>query len=204
MKQLLYILLFGLGLAATGCVEQVADFAPFLPEKDYSMEIAHDVEVIYSDSAKVKVKITGPISNRYIYKFKIEEEFPDGVHVEFYGPNGEVTSTLDARYALRKPSDREVIVRDQVVLRNNDGDTLQTNELIWDERNGEIYTERFVKITRPDELIYSRGFKTNERFDRYELQAVEGDLIVKELFGDESAQPDPTPRKPTLKRDSNQ
>lgn len=186
---LLYLMIFG-GL--TSCVERVADFRAILPEKEYNVEVAKDVEVLYSDSARITVRITGPVSHRYVYKFKVEEEFPEGVHVEFYGPAGEITSVLDAEYAIRKPSERQVIVRNNVVLKNIKGDTLSTNELIWNERDGVIYTERFVRITRPDELIYSRGFRTNERFERYELQTVEGDLMLEEMFEEEEHKPTPS------------
>jgi LPS export ABC transporter protein LptC len=169
-------------LAFQSCVEKVPDFTPLTKKRDYSVETATDVEVMYSDSARLRVRITGPVSKRYVYRYKVEEEFPDGVHVEFYDASGTMNGILDAKYALRMPADRKVIVRNDVVFRNMKDEVLQTNELIWDERSKEIYTDRFVKITRPDEVIYSRGFKTDERFETYELQAVEGSLLIDELI----------------------
>lgn len=189
---------------ATGlvsCIEKVTDFAPILPGKEYSVETARNVEVMYSDSAKIRVRISGPVSKRYVYRYKVEEEFPDSVHVDFYDRYGNLTGTLDAEYALRKPADRKVIVRNHVVLRNDKDEMLETNELIWDERTREIYTDRFVKITRPDEVIFSRGFKTNESFDTYELQAVEGNLVIEELINMESDSPDRTPPDPQTTRE---
>jgi hypothetical protein len=67
------------------------------------------------------------------------------------------------------------------VLRNDRGERLQGPELIWDERSKEIYTDRFVKITRADgSVIYSYGFKSNEAFTRYELHSVTGDMPIPE------------------------
>jgi LPS export ABC transporter protein LptC len=168
-------------LSFIACVEKVPDFTPLEEKPEYSLEIAYDVEVTYSDSAKTKVKVKGPVSRRYVYRFTTEEEFPDGVAVEFYDPLEEPTAWLTANYAMRKPDEKMIIARDSVVMYNAEHEKLETHELIWDEKAGEIYTDRFVKITRPDEIIYSRGFKTNQEFSRYELQAVEGDLIIEQF-----------------------
>lgn len=163
------------------CYKKVPDFSALQARKEYSLEIAYDVEVLYSDSAQLRVKISGPVSKRYLYRFKIEEEFTDGVDVEFYDQNGKPTGWLYAKSAIRKPTEKLIIARDSVVMTNIEGERLESTELIWDEKTQEIYTERFVKITRPEEIIYSRGFKTNQEFNRYELQAVEGDMSIADL-----------------------
>ena len=58
------------------------------------------------------------------------------------------------------------------MLENDKGERLEAPELIWDEKTKEIYTDRFVKHTREDRVIYSHGFKSNESFTHYELHAV--------------------------------
>jgi hypothetical protein len=66
-------------------------------------------------------------------------------------------------------------------LRNDRGERLNGPELIWDEKLKEIYTDRFVKITQADgSVVYSYGFKSNEAFTRYELNAISGDMNVEE------------------------
>ena len=67
-----------------------------------------------------------------------------------------------------------------VVLKNDQGERLDAPELVWDEKTREIYTDRFVKHTRDDRVIYSYGFKSNESFTRYELQAVSGKMSAEE------------------------
>jgi hypothetical protein len=72
-------------------------------------------------------------------------------------------------------------VRDSVVLYNTLGEKMEGLELIWDENAEEIHTDKFVRITRDDEIIYSRGFKSNQNFTEYTLYAVEGDMLVEDL-----------------------
>ena len=70
--------------------------------------------------------------------------------------------------------------------RNDQGERMDGPELIWDEKTKEIYTDRFVKISRADgTIIYSYGFKSNESFTRYELNAVSGDMNIEQMRAEE-------------------
>lgn len=167
-----------------GCMDKEINFDALRASRDYSVEIARDVEILYSDSAVVRIKVTGPVMKRYVYRFRVDEEFPDGVEVTFYDRTGSAHAWLRARYAIRIPSENRIIARDSVVLYNDRGERIEAPELIWDEKEETLSTERFVKITRPDEVIYSRGFKTNQSFTEYEFYAVEGDLLIDEFQED--------------------
>lgn len=170
------------------CVKKEFDLDVLRSPRDYSIEEATDVDVTYSDSAIVRVRIKGPVLRRYVYRFRVEEEFPEGVHVTFFDGNGYATAWLSAKYAIRKPQDHQTIVRDSVVLVNTQGEKIEGLELIWDENEELISTDKFVKITRPDEIIYSRGFQSNQDFSKYTLYAVEGEMLFKELGLDEDQQ----------------
>ena len=169
------------GLSISACMETEVNFEPIRGKRGYSLEVAHDVRIIYSDSALLRVIVSGPELKRYIYKFRVEEEFPNGVHVEFYDEQGNATAWLDAKYAIRQPNEKTIIARDSVVLFNIEGGRIETTELIWDERTHLLSTERFVKIVRPSgEVLTSYGLKTNESFTEYELYSVQGDISVQD------------------------
>ena len=70
---------------------------------------------------------------------------------------------------------------DSVHLVSKNGEELLTNELIWDELKKEVYTNKFVKLTRPGEIIYSFGFRANQEFTKYEIKAISGKLSKKNL-----------------------
>jgi hypothetical protein len=163
------------------CLEREYDMDVLRAPPEYSTEEARDVEIFYSDSARLRVKIEGPLLRRYIYRFRVEEEFPESVLVTFYDQRGVANAWLSAKYAIRKPQSNTTIVRDSVVLYNTLGEKMEGLELIWDENAEEIHTDKFVRITRDDEIIYSRGFKSNQNFTEYTLYAVEGDMLVEDL-----------------------
>jgi LPS export ABC transporter protein LptC len=184
MQKLFIVCSVTMTLVLLSCVEKEFDLDAVRTPRDYSIEEARDVEVIYSDSAVLRVKIEGPLLRRYVYRFRVEEEFPEGVVVNFFDTNARPTAWLSAKYAIRKPQEHRThrtIVRDSVVLHNTLGEKIEGLELIWDENEETIYTDKFVKITRPDEIIYSRGFKSNQDFTKYTLYAVEGEMLFEEL-----------------------
>ena len=178
-----YFFLFAIPLfVLVSCEPPETDFSSLIRRTEPAVETATDVEIFYSDSARIKVKITGPVSKRLTRGYNVEEEFPEGVHVEFYDARGDVASWLDSKYAIRKEADKIVIARENVVLQNVKGERLETSELIWDERKKEIYSDHFVKITTAKgEVIYSHTFKSNENFTRTELKAIEGDMLMEEI-----------------------
>ncbi len=152
-------------------------FQPLEP----GIEIARDVDMLYSDSAFVRVRIQGATLKRYTDDVSPRDEFPDGVHVDFLERQGTVSSTLDAKHGTRYTREKKVIVRDSVILQNDRGEKLETNELIWDEVKREVYTDRFVRITKPDEIILAYGFRANQEFTEYELNTVVAQIKADEF-----------------------
>lgn len=181
MYKFLLILLLGLGIQS--CVTKMEDIDNLTSTHEASVEVATNVEVLYSDSAQIKVKVSGPTMNRYLDKNNPREEFPDGVHVEFYGPNGNITSWLDADYAVRETKKSRIITRQNVNLYNEKQEKLETWELIWDEKKDRVYTERFVMITQPErgDTSYGYGFEANNDFTRFEIQKNSGKMNIQEV-----------------------
>lgn len=170
-------------MALQSCVTKMEDIDDLTSSHEASVEVATNVEVLYSDSAQIKVKVSGPTMNRYLDKVNPREEFPDGVHVEFYGPDGNITSWLDADYAVRETKKSRIITRQNVNLYNAKKEKLETGELIWDEKKDRVYTERFVMITQPErgDTSYGYGFEANNDFTRFEIQKNSGKMNIKEV-----------------------
>lgn len=78
-------------------------------------------------------------------------------------------------------------VRGNVQFYNLRNDKLQTSELIYDENLKKIYTEKFIRITRPSlgDTIYGIGFETDQNFNRIEIkQKIKGKLGGGEFIPD--------------------
>ena len=145
-----------------------------LSAEQLSIETAKDVEILYSDSAVVRVRIQGARLLNYLDRNQPRQEFPDGIKIDFFDLEKNIQSTLTAKYALRDLLLHQVFVRDSVVWKSKKKETLETEELIWDERRGDVRSAKFVKMTKPNEVIVGYGFQSNQDFTRWEIIAPKG------------------------------
>jgi LPS export ABC transporter protein LptC len=150
-------------------------------EDDIGIERATVVELLYSDSAIVRVAIHAPTLLRYIDKEKPKQVFPDGIDADFYDDNQVQTSKMIAKYAEQFQKERKVYLRDSVCIWNNKNEILETNELIWDESTEQITSSKHVKITTPTQVIEGEGFKSNLDFTDWEIYEVTGIMESKNI-----------------------
>ena len=67
-----------------------------------------------------------------------------------------------------------MLAQNNVVLISNDKKKLETEELIWDEKQEKMYTDKKVKITTQKEIIYGAGFTSNADFSEYSITKIHG------------------------------
>ena len=112
-----------------------------------------NMEVIYSDSAHIQYKM---ITKKYL-KFTTEgdkyEEFPQGIYIESYNKAGRVIGSISAKYAKKIEDSLLWEARDSVVVINNEGKKLETEQLFWDMKEKTIYTERYARLTSGEQII---------------------------------------------------
>lgn len=169
MMRYLYLLFI---LFIISCTNDLQEVNKLFETIDTDIEHARDVNVIYSDSAKVRLKVSGPKLERHVSKIDPKDVFTEGVHVEFLDNDQTTLSWLDARYLERIEQEQKVYVRDSVVLYNTENEKLETSELIWDEEAEKIYTDKFVRITQPEkgDTSYGYGFETNKQFTEFTIK----------------------------------
>ena len=154
---------------------------------DTSVEQVQNVDLLYSDSAIVRVRIRGPVMLNHLEFNDPHQEFPNGIKVEFFDLAGRVTSVLTAKYAVRYETRGLTLVRDSVVWRSTEWKQLETPELTWDERQQIVYTKKFVVVTTPQDTVYSHGFQSTQDFRNISLNAVDGTMEVKQAVGQQDA-----------------
>ncbi len=175
MRYIIVIILLGILFAS--CENDLEEVNQFINKDDVSIEIAKDVEIIYSDSAFVKVKIESPLLKRFLTKEDPHERFPEGIDVVFFGDRSNTPqSHLTAKHAIRREKIGEIIVRDSVVWWSEQGERLETEELIWDEKKQIVHTNRFVTIYKADEVINGFGFEANQEFTHWKIKSVDAKL----------------------------
>lgn len=161
-----------LAISLYSCVTDIEEVKAITQDLDLSKDVADSVKIIYSDSGKVKLIIQAPTLERYTQKELSKDVFPNGILISFFNENGVVDSWLKADRAERIPADQKMIAKGNVAFYNAVNDKLQTSELIWDDKTNSIYTEKFIRITRPTEgdTLYGLGLVTDQKFERIEIK----------------------------------
>ncbi len=150
------------------------------------LEKAKDIKMIYSDSARVLFILDSPeLESKKINNEKIIE-YPKGIKISFLDQNKKANSWLTAGKAINKIKGKKFIVRDKVKLYNSSNDKLETSELIWDEKKEILFTNKFVKITRPEkgDTVYGYGFTSNKEFTEFEIKRKLSGKVVEDIFKD--------------------
>jgi LPS export ABC transporter protein LptC len=158
------------------CKNEVTDATPVITRDQLSIEKGKDVEIIYSDSAHIKVRVTGPNMLYYTDRGNPRQEFTEGVKTYFYDENQIEQGILTGKYAIRDEQKHKVIVRDSVVWTSARDGKLETSELIWDETANVIRSTRYCTITRGKEVIHGFNFETNDKLSKWIIKNPTGEL----------------------------
>ncbi len=143
-------------------------------------ETARDIEVYYSDSGNVLIKLVSPTLNRYDKK-EPYLEFPDGLHLYFYDSLKRVKTELTANYGISYEKKKIMEVKDDVVIRDYEKDeVINTEHITWDQRNHKIFSNAFVKRTTKDGVLYFDGFDADESFSNYTFRKPRGVFTIED------------------------
>jgi LPS export ABC transporter protein LptC len=118
---------------------------------------------------------------RYVDDLNPRQEFPDAVFVRFFDAKEQPTSTMQAKYGLRSDRDYKIIVRDSVIWQSGSHEKLETSELIWDEQKAIVFTHKFVRLSRADEIIVGYGFEADQNFYDWKIKTVTGRIKTGKL-----------------------
>lgn len=143
-------------------------------------EIAKDVRIIYSDSARIEMVLTSPL----MYQIGGEKpyiEFPQGLLVETYDHNNTIVSELSAEYGKRYQNSKLMEIEKNVVVINHiSGKKLLTEQLFWDERTKKIYNNQFVTIIEKDKIIHGDSLRADQDFDHVVIYNFRATITVKD------------------------
>jgi len=136
------------------------------------------INTIISDSGIFVMRIKAPKQNDFESG---DTEWTEGVYVEYFDNSGNVTTVFSANYVYYTKTDELYRASGNVVVRNFDtGDELTTEELFWDEKKEEYYTEKFVTIKSDGEVHTGEGLKANQDFTSYQILKPSGTFTLED------------------------
>ncbi len=139
---------------------------------------AYNIEYERTDSGYLRVLLHSPKMERYEGK-EPYTVFPDGFEITFYDTTGVPVSFIRANYGISYEKKKIMQARNDVVVKNYDTkEQLNTENLVWDQRKKTIFSNTFVKITSPDQIVYGDSLRSNESFTDRSIYHIRGELEV--------------------------
>lgn len=136
-------------------------------------EVAENIEVLYSELGLLKVRVR---TAKQIKLPSEDKQFPKKVFVDFYGPAGDVLTTLESdsgRYEYRTGLYK---VKGNVKVVTQKKERLFSDELTWNPQTQKVYTETKVTIENQQtgERMNGLGLDANQDFSQYSIRRPTG------------------------------
>jgi len=165
-------------MALVSCKEEELSMDSIKQLYEAKRERGEDVTILYSENGYTKAKL---FAHSFYQKKDITPPFvemKDGLRVDFFEVDATIKNTLTAKYGRYYESKGNVLVKDSVVVQNIKGETLETEQLIWNEKLGKFFSDKQVKVTTPTQIIYGDGLEANQDFSTYKITNVKGIISV--------------------------
>lgn len=171
-------LLLGAAIFFYSCENDIEKIKAFSSSENLPILEAHNFETLYTDSGQVRFSLKTPKLLRFENEGIEYLEFPEGMKLVKYDANKNIVSSLTADYAKQFIKDQKWEAKNNVVATNEKGDTLKTEYLIWEEKTEKIYTDEFVRIIRPDQIITGIGFTSDQALENWRIKNPKGTIFV--------------------------
>ena len=159
-----YILLSSCGKKNTEYVN-----IPFDPEIIPSLK-TDSLTMLISDSGIVRYKVVAGEQDIFDRAADPYYFFPEGVYVEQFDTTHQVVSTLKADTAWNYTNKKLWKLKGNVFITNINNETFTTQEVFWNERNQEVYSDKYIEINRPQKLMLKGyGFRSNQNMTEYKI-----------------------------------
>ncbi len=153
-----------------GCKNDIAKVNSLTSEEKIPDEQTQNVTIVYSDSGNIQFVLTSILMRTFIVSDPYTE-FPSGLKIVSYDSKQKPKTTLTANYAIRYDGRKYMEAKSKVVIINHqDNERIETESIIWDQKQRKIYSDVFVKRTNANGILFGDGFDADETFSRYTIR----------------------------------
>jgi len=175
------VLSLGATMLILSCSSKVASDLPtdLISVKKTPTIEAIDFQTYMTDSGVVRYFLKTPRLVKYEQEKEPYTEFPEGFHLQKFDENKKIVSELTANYGKNFETEQKWLATGNVVMVNNKGDTLRSEELIYLIKEEKIYTDKFVSIKKGDDVINgSGGFESDTQMTKWTFKKTKGQIYV--------------------------
>ena len=138
-----------------------------------------DVMTLISDSGVTRYRINAPEWLMYENAQEPYWYFPRGLHVEKFDSVFATEALIQGDTAIYFKNKQLWRLDRNVRIENTKEEVFLTSQIFWDQRKREIYSDSFIHIETPDEVIEGYGFTSNEQMTRYKIRRTSGIFPIK-------------------------
>jgi len=170
ISQLISLAVIGI-LLLNACKNDLEEINSFDQREHNPDVLAYNFETHYTTNAKLKIKLTAPVVQKFLNAEEPYSEFPKGVKLLFYDDNQKLKTSLVADYAIYFDNKEFGKAEGNVIIINEDSAILRSEQLFIDQKNEKIYSKKIVKITETSgyEITGRKGFESNLSFTVYKF-----------------------------------
>src|SRR4030042_6223333 len=175
-------LLAAVVILTDSCENDSATIKALNEDLNMPSQTGSNVQITYTDSGQIKIKLMAPELKRFSRENDPYYEFPKGLKVFFYQPDGKVESHIVADYALFYEKQELWEARNNVVAINErTREQLFTEHIFWNQKEETIYSDQFTKIINADGTFYGeKGFEARQDLTKWKLKSSKGTVNVKD------------------------
>jgi LPS export ABC transporter protein LptC len=164
-----------------GCENSMEKIKTITKSPTYPSLSRVNTEIFYSDSSHIKVRVWAAKVEEFRQIKEPYAYFPEGILVYFYDTAMNIQSEISAKEATYNENKNLWTARNDVIVKNNKGEQLNTEELFWDQVTHRIYSEKFSRIQTADGVnIGENGFEANQNFTWWKIKNYRGTVDMKD------------------------
>lgn len=159
-----------IALLFPGCREEKKiDVASKLNAKAMPTMSTRNVATLISDSGITQYKIVSPLWLVYDNVDTPYWRFPEGLYLRKYDPMFRVIASVAADSAVYFRNQRVWRLDGHVELTKLPKDLFLTQQLFWDERREQLYSDSFIHIETATHVLEGHGFVSNQNLTQYRI-----------------------------------
>ena len=149
---------------------QKINFSEFVPSGE-----ADKINLKYTDSGRITAVLVSPKMREFASVDFPFTEFPKGIDVTLFDKNGKKTF-IKSDYATSFKSTNIIDLKGNVKINSQDGQTLETDQLYFDQKNEWFFTENSFKFTDPKGVSNGKGIDFSKDFKVINSQSIAGEV----------------------------
>lgn len=140
--------------------------------------VAQNINLKYTDSGIVKANLISPKMKDYSNREFAFQEFPDGIKLLLYDKGKK--STILSDYAISYAKNDLIDLQRNVIIVTQQNDSIFANQLYYDQKNEQIFTDEAFRMKSPTKIIEGKGFNSDKDFKNFEALEVTGIIYLDE------------------------